>query len=172
MKGWLDKYQGGGNVAVSDATRTKVTKNTGIKKGADQPVSNMLDITLNAPQRQLVKMITGKEQYPSEAMGITNPWGAFAVDAVLDPTNLVGAGLAKKAISSAIKKKATKPNWAKWNKEIPGNKPLMQEYKAIEKNSKANGSWMKNADGSVFKGTPEQFVQQRSEERRVGKECW
>ena len=54
-------------------------------------------------------------------------------------------------------------DWAKWNKEIPGNKPLMDEYYAIEQTSKANGTWMKNPDGSTFPGTPEQFVQQNSE---------
>jgi hypothetical protein len=94
---------GGSSVAVSDATRTKVTKNTGLKKGVDQPISNMLDITLGAPQRQLVKMVTGKEQSPSEAMDITNPYGAFAADAILDPTNLVGAGLLGKAAKASTK---------------------------------------------------------------------
>jgi hypothetical protein len=54
-------------------------------------------------------------------------------------------------------------NWSKWNKEIPDNPQLMQEYNAIEQTSKANGSWMKNPDGSAFQGTPEQFVQQNSE---------
>jgi LysM repeat protein len=54
-------------------------------------------------------------------------------------------------------------DWAKWNKEIPDNKALMQEYNAIEQQAKANGTWMKNPDGSSFRGTPEQFVQQNSE---------
>jgi hypothetical protein len=54
-------------------------------------------------------------------------------------------------------------DWSKWNKEIPDNKALIQEYKTIEQTSKANGSWMKNPDGSAFQGTPEQFVQQNSE---------
>ncbi len=54
-------------------------------------------------------------------------------------------------------------DWGKWNKEIPDNKALMQEYNAIEQQAKANGSWMKNPDGSKFQGTPEQFVQQNSE---------
>jgi hypothetical protein len=54
-------------------------------------------------------------------------------------------------------------NWGKWNKEIPDNPQLMKEYNAIEQTSKANGSWMKNPDGSSFQGTPEQFVQQNSE---------
>jgi len=53
-------------------------------------------------------------------------------------------------------------DWAKWNKEIPENKALMQEYNAIEQQTKANDTWMKNPDGSAFKGTPEQFVQQNS----------
>lgn len=63
--------------------------------------------------------------------------------------------------------KSSKPfkseiNWTKWNKEIPNNSELMKEYNAIEKTSKANKSWMKNPDGSAFKGTPEQFIQQQS----------
>jgi hypothetical protein len=54
-------------------------------------------------------------------------------------------------------------NWGKWNKEIPDNKLLMDEYHTIEQTAKANGSWMKNPDGSAFQGTPEQFVQQNSQ---------
>jgi hypothetical protein len=53
-------------------------------------------------------------------------------------------------------------DWGKWNKEIPDNPPLLKEYNTIEQTSKANGTWMKNPDGSAFKGTPEQFVQQNS----------
>ena len=54
-------------------------------------------------------------------------------------------------------------DWGKWNKEIPENPQLMKEYDAIEQTSKANNTWMKNPDGSAFQGTPEQFVQQNSE---------
>jgi len=109
MKGWLDKYQEGGNVAYADNTRVgNVPRYIAPKKGEDMPVSRMIEMTLGAPQRLAVQAITGKEQYPSEALGIKNPWGALAADAVLDPTNLIGAGLAKKAISSVAKKKTTK----------------------------------------------------------------
>ena len=38
----------------------------------------------------------------------------------------------------------------------------MKEYNAIEKATKGNKTWLKNPDGSEFKGTPEQFVQQQS----------
>lgn len=54
-------------------------------------------------------------------------------------------------------------DWGKWNKEIPNNSKLIKEYNTIEQTSKANGTWMKNPDGSIFDGTPEQFVQQNSE---------
>ncbi len=56
----------------------------------------------------------------------------------------------------------SKIDWGKWNKEIPNNKALMEEYNSIEKLGKENGTWMKNPDGSMFTGTPEQWVQQRS----------
>ena len=54
-------------------------------------------------------------------------------------------------------------NWRQWNKEIPENTQLMQEYNTIEQKAKANNTWMKNPDGSKFQGTPEQFIQQNSE---------
>ena len=53
-------------------------------------------------------------------------------------------------------------DWSKWNKEIPNNKALMKEYLDIEKKSKANGTWMKNSDGSRFDGSPETFIQVNS----------
>ena len=57
---------------------------------------------------------------------------------------------------------ASEIDWGKWHKEIPGDETLMKEYKAIEKATKGNKTWMTNPDGSAFKGTPEQFVQQQS----------
>jgi hypothetical protein len=39
-------------------------------------------------------------------------------------------------------------DWSKWNKEIPKNKALMDEYLAIEKKAKADGTWMKDARGN------------------------
>jgi len=62
-----------------------------------------------------------------------------------------------------VNNKVSEINWGNWNKEIPKNKTLMQEYNTIEEASKANGTWMKNADGTPFNGTPEQFVQQQSQ---------
>ncbi len=54
-------------------------------------------------------------------------------------------------------------NWGKWNVEIPNNPALLSEYNTIEQTSKNAGTWMKNPDGSAFQGTPEQFVQQNSQ---------
>ena len=44
------------------------------------------------PQLAATYGITGEMQRPSEAMDIENPYGAFAVDAVTDPTTLIGVG--------------------------------------------------------------------------------
>jgi hypothetical protein len=73
-------------------------------------------------------------------------------------------GLRANGFSEIFKSKPkSEINWGNWNKEIPDNPQLMKEYDAIEQTTKANGSWMKNPDGSAFQGTPEQFVQQNSE---------
>ena len=68
-----------------------------------------------------------------------------------------------KNMYQGAKKFESSIDWAKWNKAIPENKALMKEYNAIEEATKKNGTWMKNPDGSAFKGSPEQFVQQQSE---------
>lgn len=140
----------------------------------NQVGENIMEM-LSFPQKALTKLFSGKYQAPSEALGIKNKVGAIATDILLDPANLVGgttaAKIAKgvkaaKAANSVAKK--VKPNfkseidWAKWNKEIPENTQLMNEYNAIEQSTKKAGTWMKNPDGSTFKGTPEQFVQQNS----------
>lgn len=51
---------------------------------------------LSLPQQAMMYGTTGKVQDPSEALGIENPYLAFAANAVLDPANIVGAGLASK----------------------------------------------------------------------------
>ena len=58
---------------------------------------------MSAPARTATYLLTGKYQDPSQALGIKNPWGALAADMVLDPMNLIGAGVATKAAKSAGK---------------------------------------------------------------------
>jgi hypothetical protein len=95
MKGWLDKYVEGG----------ELDKNA--LSGVKNVLSAVGDVT-SAPARGLTYLATGKYQDPSEAMGITNPYGAFATDLVLDPMNLVGAGLLKLASGPSKLSKVTK----------------------------------------------------------------
>lgn len=130
----------------------------------------------------------------SQTLGIDNFWGGLGVDLLTDPTSYLGVGVlknmlakgGKKVIPKVVKSITTKGakstddilknvdnfkseiNWSKWNKDIPNNKALVDEYTEIEKLAKADGSWMKNADGSAFTlpdgslGTAEQFVQTNS----------
>jgi len=51
---------------------------------------------LSVPQKAATKVVTGKYQTPSEAMGIKNEAGAMVTDILLDPMNILsGAGLLK-----------------------------------------------------------------------------
>ena len=116
----------------------KKSKNTQVKEGIEFGINNILP---------LVNPLGGK--------GLsTVASGASKVLPKID--NILNFFKSSKPFKSEI-------NWAKWNKEIPNNSELMKEYNAIEKTSKANKSWMKNPDGSAYQGTPEQFVQENSE---------
>jgi hypothetical protein len=100
--GWLDKYQDGGwTVSPKVAAYNKAARQT--PTDIDANAMQALEQVTSYPQRKITELVTGKNQYPSQAMGITNPYGAFAVDAILDPTNIVGAGLVGKAIGKGAK---------------------------------------------------------------------
>ena len=49
------------------------------------------------------------QRTPSQAFNVQNPYGAFALDVIADPLNVVGAGLARKSLLSPFKS-ALKPN--------------------------------------------------------------
>lgn len=59
-------------------------------------IGTPISAVTSLPQLAMMKGLTGEMQRPSEAMDIENPYGAFAVDAVTDLTNLVGAGILTK----------------------------------------------------------------------------
>ena len=53
---------------------------------------------IDQPQRTMMGIITGTEQYPSDALksyGVTNPFALAAADIVIDPLNLFGGFLSK-----------------------------------------------------------------------------
>jgi hypothetical protein len=53
---------------------------------------------LGLPQQAMMYGLTGKVQDPSEALDIENPLLAFGANALADPTNLLGIGLADDAL--------------------------------------------------------------------------
>lgn len=180
-KGWFDRNIQRPLRKWGRSYAKRIDESTG---GSDwykqsDPWMNFAFEAANLPQYTATYAATGKVQTPSEAMDIKNPYGAFAVDAVLDPTNLLGAGLLKQPIKSSTKSLAktvdnvarewtpkqsfkSEIDWGKWNPDTPKYPELMNEYNAIEESTKRTGTWMKNPDGSTFQGTPEQFVQQQS----------
>jgi hypothetical protein len=54
-------------------------------------------------------------------------------------------------------------NWVKYTDDFDNNPDVIRHLNKIEETTKANGTWMKNPDGSPFKGTKEQFVVQQSD---------
>ena len=64
-------------------------------------------------QLAATKLFTGKTQRPSAALKVNNPIGKFAVDAALDPLNLLGLGLVSKT-SSAINGEKTALSTARY----------------------------------------------------------
>jgi len=63
-----------------------------------EDVSRFFDL-FSVPQKAATKLVTGKYQTPSQAMGIKNKAGAIATDILLDPVNLVtGVGALRQAV--------------------------------------------------------------------------
>ena len=55
-------------------------------------------------------------------------------------------------------------DWSKnWNKATGDFQGLMKEYADIEQRTKADNTWMKNADGSPYQGSEYEFIQEQSE---------
>ena len=100
-----------------------------------------------------------------EALGAipTIPAGIGATRKLLPDVIIKPILSGAKSIKSFISPKfVSEIDWSKWNKAIPENKELLDEYHLIEQTAKKNKTWMKNLDGSDFLGSPEQFVQVNS----------
>ena len=69
-------------------------------------------------------------------------------------------------ILKAAKKFDSSIDWRKWVKytdDFDNNPDVIKHLNEIEETTKGNGTWMKNSDGSAFKGTQEEFVIQQSD---------
>jgi hypothetical protein len=98
---------------------------------------------LSVPQKALTKLFSGKYQTPSEAMNIKNPVGAFAVDAILDPANLVGGAavskIAKAAKSATKASKVVKPAVSSAVKNVVNKTKNLEDLKVTQQFAKQYG---------------------------------
>lgn len=99
--------------------------------------------TLSAPQEVTMDLLTGKQQAPSEAFGFqqTGGWldsptsfgknlSNFAMDAVLDPMNLVGVGIADDIARTTLKglsKKGSPKQLASSVDDVGKNLPKLEQ---------------------------------------------
>jgi len=108
--------------------------------------SNMMDRLSDAlafPQRAITKLFTGEYQTPSEAIGIKNKAGAIATDILLDPVNLLGAGLAGKASKAT---KATKAASSAGKKSVVYTSDLLTDPRAEKAMTEGYISSKRNID--------------------------
>lgn len=95
----------------------------------------------SAPQLASVYGLTGKVQLPSEAINIENPVGAFAANAILDPTNLVGAGIAKNLGKGSLQNmfrsrmQRTRPNLQRILADVPNELPAPPSELRLNENT-------------------------------------
>lgn len=79
------------------------------------------------------------------------------------PTSLRGSSNATLGANNSFKSEIDWRNWVKYKEDFDNNPDVIQHLYDIEKANKEAGTWMKNADGSPFQGTPEEFVVQQSD---------
>jgi len=95
-------------------------------------IGTPLSAITSLPQMLATKLMSGKMQRPSEAMDIQNPVGAFTMDAIADPTNLIGAGLlTKEKVLSALTKGTEKELLSTAYKELPdiiSTTPIREQF--------------------------------------------
>ena len=92
--------------APRDSFGTKVTPqqlsfNQNIHNAQGKALGTLARFTVGGPQQAIMYGLTGKAQYPSEAMRIENPVGATATDIVTDP--LVAGSLVKAGVKGLAK---------------------------------------------------------------------
>ena len=145
---------------VIELLRTKLPKSEAAKLNVSQ--FDDAKILSGSPETEFIlpkNMVESAERFPEsswkqlveEDKTFNTPhwWRGYGSNT---PKQLPGSG----------NKFASEIDWGKWNPDTPKYPELINEYNAIEEATKANGTWMKNPDGSAFQGTPEQFIQQQS----------
>jgi hypothetical protein len=124
-------------------------------------------------QRQPIDPKTGM---PFPASGLATP--------VYPETEFIGIKKGKEAIDAfkhvdfsdmSINKSKSSIDWNKWSSDAADNPSVVKHLNEIEKKSKKSGTWMKDFDikdskvifkDTPFKGTPEEFVVQQSDNFR------
>jgi len=179
-----DKYQGGSTVRDMSKPYLNPAVVQATLASANQPITTTTGRVVSTPEsrekerrEKIVAKDPSKYSVEDYKKGIQEPATEYVpIESLLLPGTPAIKGLGKvgnfvlDAFNPVSGMRGLKPksfkseiNWGNWNKEIPENKALMREYNAIEQQAKANGTWMKNPDGSTYQGTPEQFVQENSE---------
>jgi len=149
--GQLQRKQESQKRFINDAGPQPVYKNIGEKVRADlERESRQRDLMASIPNEKFNTWVENVGMPVADiAMALETPGVGKTLLKLLEEKG--SSKTVKNLIEKKIKNKnnfKSEINWENWNPEIPNNKKLIEEYNAIEKNSKLNGTWMKNPDGS------------------------
>jgi hypothetical protein len=98
--------------------------------------------------------IKGARALARQASPLAKNAGKFL--SIQTPKQLPGSG-------NTFKSEIDWRNWVKYKEDFDNNPDVIQNLLDIERRTKADGTWMKNADGSPFQGTREEFVVEQSD---------
>jgi hypothetical protein len=131
--------------------------------GAVPILGETLDYAESAYANKYGTDFFGRPMHGPLNAGITT--AGIVVPNVVEKPIKTGVKVVKKAlpeIGPKLRKFKSSIDWGKWNPDTPNHPELMKEYLEIERRFKADGTWMKNPDGTDFEGPPELFVQMQS----------
>lgn len=131
--------------------------------GAVPILGETLDYAESAYANKYGTDFFGRPMHGPLNAGITT--AGIVVPNVVEKPIKTGVKVVKKAlpeIGPKLRKFKSSIDWGKWNPDTPNHPELMKEYLEIERRTKADGTWMKNPDGTDFDGPPELFVQMQS----------
>jgi hypothetical protein len=126
-----------------------------------------MDIAETTPFAKPIATATGKainyvKNLEPAAPGPMMLMGRFADDVAKTGDDVAKVVSKAETPKSNFKSEIDWENWVKNKEDVVNNPDIIKELNTIEETTKANGTWMKNSDGTPFKGSPEQFVVQQS----------
>lgn len=139
-----------------EETRARIKRNEDIKQSSKE-LLEYTPIIGDAMQLKDVYNYIQENNRPAAGLALT---GMFIPNVLEKPLRTLGKVFRK----SLKKNKYSYLDWSNWSKGGEISQKHLDEYRKIEEKAKLDGTWLKNEDGSDFKGDAHTWVQMQSED--------